>query len=156
MNKFIKSLFFIIISLFPIMVLAKENISIESIKFIYKTEYTEELRSHKFKDLNINTNEDELKRIFNSLDFHNDGKVNYSEFIAATLSSVKFVIKERLISAFQYFDIDNSGFITLDSVIKALIQNNVTIDIEGLKKMFKGKRSKIDFLEFKKIFYEKN
>ena len=109
-----------------------------------------------FKDLNINTNEDELKRIFNSLDFHNDGKVNYSEFIAATLSSIKFVIKERLSSAFQYFDIDNSGFITLDSVIKALIQNNITIDIEALKKIFKGKRSKMDFLEFTKIFYEKN
>ena len=56
MNKFIKSLFFIIISLFPIMVLAKENISIESIKVIDKTGYTEELSSPKVKDLNINTN----------------------------------------------------------------------------------------------------
>ena len=56
MNKFIKSLFFIIISLFPIMVLAKENISIDSIKVIDKTGYTEELSSPKVKDLNINTN----------------------------------------------------------------------------------------------------
>ena len=107
-----------------------------------------------FNEMGIDASEEELKRIFISLDFHNDGKVNYSEFIAATLSSVKFGFEENLISAFRYFDTDNSGFITLDSVMKALIQNNIIVDKESLGKIFEGKRNKVNFLEFKKIFYE--
>ena len=56
MNKFIKSLILIIICLFPVIGLAKENISIDSIKVIDKTGYTEELSAPTVKDLNINTN----------------------------------------------------------------------------------------------------
>ena len=107
-----------------------------------------------FNEMGIDASEEELKRIFISLDFHKDGEVNYSEFIAATLSSVKFGFEENLISAFRYFDTDNSGFITLDSVMKALIQNNIIVDKESLGKIFEGKRNKVNFLEFKKIFYE--
>ena len=55
MNKFIKSLILIIISLFPVIGVAKENISIDSIKIIDKTGYAEELSSPEIKGLNINT-----------------------------------------------------------------------------------------------------
>ena len=48
------------------------------------------------------------------------GKVNYSEFIAATLNSIKFEKDAKLSSIFQYFDPNNTGFITAQSVINAL------------------------------------
>lgn len=112
-----------------------------------------------FADLKINASEEELKNIFDSLDFHNDGKVNYSEFIAATLSSIEFAKEDRLRSAFRYFDTNDSGYITLDSVIEALKQNNVIVNESGLGEIFDGFKKtgkKVNFEEFKKIFFANN
>ena len=109
-----------------------------------------------FKENNIDINEKELQKIFKSLDFHSYGSINYTEFIAATLSSIKFSIEEKLIAAFNYFDINNKGFITIDTIFEALIQNNINVDKIGLEKIFKDKKRKIEFFEFKRIFYEKN
>ena len=100
-----------------------------------------------------------MKNIFDSLDFHNDGKVNYSEFIAATLSSIQFAKEDRLLSAFRYFDTSNSGYITLDSIIEALKQNNVIVNESGLGQIFddlKKKGKKINFQEFKELFFANN
>ena len=88
------------------------------------------------------------------MDFHCDGKVNYSEFLAATISTINFNMEEKLWSAFKYFDTTDSGYITLDSVMDALKSINVIIDEEGLKNAFnelqiKGKN--INFKEFKAI-----
>lgn len=68
------------------------------------------------------------------MDFHCDGKVNYSEFLAATISTINFNKEEKLWSAFNYFDTTDSGYITLDSVMDALKNSGVIIDEEGLKK----------------------
>jgi hypothetical protein len=90
------------------------------------------------------------------MDFHCDGKVNYSEFLAATISTINFNKEEKLWSAFKYFDTTDSGYITLDSVMDALKDSGVFIDEEGLIKTFnefqtKGKGKKINFKEFKEI-----
>ena len=88
------------------------------------------------------------------MDFHCDGKVNYSEFLAATISTINFNKEEKLWSAFNYFDTTDSGYITLDSVMDALKNSGVIIDEEGLKKAFselKKKKKKINFNEFKAI-----
>lgn len=87
------------------------------------------------------------------MDFHCDGKVNYSEFLAATISTINFNKEEKLWSAFNYFDTTDSGYITLDSVMDALKNSGVIIDEEGLKKHLVNckKRKKINFNEFKAI-----
>lgn len=88
------------------------------------------------------------------MDFHCDGKVNYSEFLAATISTINFNKEEKLWSAFNYFDTTDSGYITLDSVMDALKNSGVIIDEEGLKKAFselQKKGKKINFNEFKAI-----
>ena len=88
------------------------------------------------------------------MDFHCDGKVNYSEFLAATISTINFNKEEKLWSAFKYFDTTDSGYITLDSVMDALKDSRVIIDEEGLKKTFielQKKGKKINFNEFKAI-----
>lgn len=84
--------------------------------------------------------------------------MNYSEFLAGTLSSIKFEKDEKLWSAFKYFDTTDSGYITLDSVLEALKQSNVIYDKSGIIKAFseiQKKGKKINFEEFKKIFYSK-
>ena len=108
-----------------------------------------------FQELGIKASEEELKKIFDSLDFHHDGKVNYTEFIAATLSSIKFAKGEKLRSAFRYFDVNNTGFITAESVIESLKRSNLVCNEDELERIFNQlKDKKIDYKEFKKIIYE--
>ena len=107
-----------------------------------------------FSELNIKASDTELKNIFSSMDFHCDGKVNYSEFLAATISTINFNKEEKLWSAFKYFDTTDSGYITFDSVMDALKNSGVIIDEEGLTKTFnelQKKGKKINFREFKAI-----
>ena len=107
-----------------------------------------------FSELNIKASDTELKNIFSSMDFHCDGKVNYSEFLAATISTINFNKEEKLWSAFKYFDTTDSGYITLDSVMDALNNSGVIIDEEGLNNTFnelQKKEKKINFNEFKAI-----
>ena len=88
------------------------------------------------------------------MDFHCDGKVNYSEFLAATISSINFCKEEKLWLTFKYFDTTDSGFITLDTVIEALKESGVVVDEQGLNETFIGmkkKGEKIGFNEFKSL-----
>lgn len=112
-------------------------------------EYEEILAT--FEKLGIKKNEEEIKDIWKGLDFHIDGKVNYTEFLAATISSVEFFKEEKIWSAFKYFDPLNKGYITCDSMINALRQNNLTVNEAGLKSMFDNlnKKKKVNFEEFK-------
>ena len=90
------------------------------------------------------------------MDFHCDGKVNYSEFLAATISSINFCKEEKLWLTFKYFDTTDSGFITLDSVIDALKESGVVVDEQGLNETFIGmkkKGEKIGFNEFKALAF---
>ena len=107
-----------------------------------------------FSELNIKASDTELKNIFSSMDFHCDGKVNYSEFLAATISTINFNKEEKLWSAFKYFDTTDSGYITFDSVMDALKNSGVIIDEEALTQTFnelQKKGKKINFSEFKAI-----
>ena len=90
------------------------------------------------------------------MDFHCDGKVNYSEFLAATISSINFSKEEKLWLTFKYFDTTDSGYITLDSVVEALKESGVVVDEQGLNETFvylKKKGEKINFNEFKNIAF---
>ena len=113
-----------------------------------------------FDRIGIRPKEGEIETVWSSLDFHQDGKINYTEFLAATLNSVDFSQEERLWSVFQYFDPDDIGYITADSVIEALKGRNLNVNEEGMIDFFnqleRQGKSMITFKEFKEIFYHKN
>ena len=109
-----------------------------------------------FERAGITPSSKEVDSLWNSLDFHQDGKINYSEFLAATISSATFCKEEKLWSVFQYFDRDDTGYITSDSVIEALRQSNLEVNDKGITELFKElKKSgdKLSFDEFKEIFF---
>ena len=57
---------------------------------------------------------------------------------------------------FQYFDRDDTGYITSDSVIEALRQSNLEVNDKGITELFKElKKSgdKFSFDELKEIFF---
>ena len=98
-----------------------------------------------------------MQSIFNSLDFHCDGKINYHEFLAATISTIHFNKEEKLWSVFKYFDTNDSGYITVDSVIDALKESGVVVNEEGLRDTFKELKKNgksINFKEFKSIAFK--
>ena len=63
-----------------------------------------------------NTDVDE---IIKNADYMGNNKINYTEFLAATLSYQNFLTAERLQNLFNVFDTDGSGYITSDNLKEA-------------------------------------
>lgn len=63
---------------------------------------------------------------FLQADVDNSGTIDYGEFIAATIHLNKLEREEHLLAAFQYFDKDGSGYITVDELQQACIEHNMT------------------------------
>lgn len=59
-------------------------------------------------------------------DVDNSGTIDYGEFIAATVHLNKLEREEHLVAAFQYFDKDGSGYITVDELQQACTEHNMT------------------------------
>ena len=56
----------------------------------------------------------------------NSGTIDYTEFIAATIHLNKLDREEHLVSAFQYFDKDGSGYITIDELQQSCVEHGMT------------------------------
>ena len=106
-----------------------------------------------FREIDIGITEDELKQIWEGLDFHQDGQINYSEFLAAMISSFNFQKEEKLWSVFNLFR-ENSGnknYITYESLNNAAKALNLNINENEIKKCFEKYDEEIDFETFKKL-----
>jgi len=64
--------------------------------------------------------EDQLEKLFSSVDIDNSGFIDYSEFIMATMNEKKNISEEKLVSAFKIFDKDNSGTISPEEIREVL------------------------------------
>jgi calcium-dependent protein kinase len=53
------------------------------------------------------------------VDYAGNGKINYSEFLAATIKISEVLTYEKLLALFKYFDTDESGTITRDNLREA-------------------------------------
>lgn len=54
------------------------------------------------------------------MDVDGNSKIDYSEFLAATMHSNKLNREDNMIMAFKHFDTDGSGFITTDELLSAM------------------------------------
>lgn len=87
--------------------------------------------SKAFKESDIQVDEEELKKIISYLEAHDgSGKIEYTDFIVASLNQKEFIDREKLITAFKYFDVDSSGFICSSDVKKALLRSGKNITNE--------------------------
>ena len=109
-----------------------------------------------FKTIDIDVTKDELQQIWEGLDFHKDGQVNYSEFLAAMVSSYNFQKEEKLWSVFNLFKEGNKNknYITFDSLCAAAKSLNLNINENEIKKCFEQYNEEINFETFKKLILE--
>ena len=109
-----------------------------------------------FKMAGINVSEEELSKIVDSAEEKEDGKLNYSEFLIATLNQKKFVDKEKLVAAFKYFDVDNSGFIDSTDLKDALLRSGKKVvnteDIDVMIEEVTSQQKKLSMEEFLNLF----
>jgi len=59
---------------------------------------------------------EQIKKIIEEVDYAKNQKINYSEFLAATIEVAKFLNEERLQALFSQFDVDESGYITKQNI----------------------------------------
>ena len=62
----------------------------------------------------------EIDEIMNSMDTDKNGAINFNEFISATLNSNISKDYERIVKAFEFFDLDNDGLIDENELKSAL------------------------------------
>ena len=93
---------------------------------------------------------DEIHKYFSSIDTDKNGKIDYTEFLAACLEKKVFLKEEKLYEAFSMLDTNHNGKISkeeLMSVLKLEPQNDKYIS-ELIKKADKNKDGVIDYKEF--------
>ncbi|XP_008804309.1 calcium-dependent protein kinase 19-like [Phoenix dactylifera] len=69
--------------------------------------------------------EAEVKQLMDAADVDGNGTIDYIEFITATMHRNRLERDEHLYRAFQYFDKDNSGFITRDELESAMKEHGI-------------------------------
>ncbi|KAF7840628.1 calcium-dependent protein kinase 2-like [Senna tora] len=69
--------------------------------------------------------EAEVKQLMEAADVDGNGSIDYIEFISATMHRHRLERDEHLFKAFQYFDKDNSGYITRDELETAMTQHGM-------------------------------
>ncbi|XP_047329635.1 calcium-dependent protein kinase 34-like [Impatiens glandulifera] len=62
----------------------------------------------------------EVKQLMEAADADGNGTIDYDEFITATMHLNRMDREEHIYTAFQYFDKDNSGYITIEELEQAL------------------------------------
>ena len=103
--------------------------------------------------LQLNSNkftENDAKELFNMIDADQNGKIDYTEFLASTIQKKNYLKNERLFETFCMFDKDNSGTITKEEIINALkAEKSQEKEIEKyINAVDKNGDGKIDYKEF--------
>ena len=58
--------------------------------------------------------------MISQMDYQGNQRINYSEFLAATIDVQNFLTDSKLKAIFQQFDTDNSGVITAENIMLAM------------------------------------
>ncbi|EAS04482.1 kinase domain protein (macronuclear) [Tetrahymena thermophila SB210] len=112
------------------------------------------------KSQNINITEQELLRVINNVHDSNERNlnklhVNYTEFIGAVIDWRSNMNDEKMWNLFKYFDVNNTGYITKESLKEVISREGRRMKNEDLEQMIgeidQNKDGMIDFNDFKKM-----
>ncbi|CAI5979215.1 unnamed protein product [Closterium sp. NIES-64] len=102
------------------------------------------------KKVGGNLTDEEIEKIMEETDIDHSGEIEYGEFLAATLHLSKIDKQENLLKAFEYFDADGSGTITLDELQKACEELRLSKDeiMAMMEEIDENNDGTIDYNEF--------
>lgn len=108
------------------------------------------------KETGIRIKSSQVKKIVQNLDYQENGQINYSEFLAATISLNSTEEMNTLLWVlFKHFDIDNSNCITRENVSDAILKTGRRASKRDLDQVFqkhdKEQNGEISFWEFKEM-----
>ncbi|MFO0515421.1 MAG: protein kinase family protein [bacterium] len=92
----------------------------------------------------------ELNKLIEQIDKDKSGKIEYEEFLSATIEHSKVINDQNLKAAFNKFDADGSGKLSIDE-LTGLVGNDADLVLELINKVDKNNDGEIDFEEFKKL-----
>ena len=130
---------------------------------------TQDLRSVLNKN-GYDVDKEEVEAIIANLDSTGNGKINYTEFLIATMEVKRYMSPEMMQALFRYFDTDHSGLITPQDLRMAFGKTGKRIremEIQNLMKMYAGNKEDsrnmsrqtsqgITFDKFKKVLMEEH
>ncbi|CAA2957672.1 calcium-dependent kinase 26 [Olea europaea subsp. europaea] len=92
----------------------------------------------------------EIRDLMDAADVDNSGTIDYGEFVAATIHLNKLEREEHLMAAFQYFDKDGSGYITIDELQQACVEHGMTDVLleDVIREVDQDNDGRIDYGEF--------
>lgn len=73
---------------------------------------------------------EEVDRIFKLVDVDHSGEIDFSEFVTASVNKTNLLQEQKLKAAFQYYDKDGSGSISVDEIKGVLgVGKNITKEV---------------------------
>lgn len=78
-----------------------------------------------------------MKGLIEEMDYHNNGMINYSEFLSATIDLHKFLTDQRLLAVFNQFDTDGSQKITEENIYLAMQKLGQEVPRSEIQEMIK-------------------
>jgi calcium-dependent protein kinase len=109
--------------------------------------------------------EKDMDKLLNSVNYLGSGKLNYTEFLIATMNKKKLLNEERLYDLFQHLDIvifmqRNQGFITAGDLQYNLSKAGVNLEREEVIIMMRDLELKvkgvIEFDDLKRIILDQS
>ena len=97
----------------------------------------------------------QLDKMMDSIDFDGNGYIEYEEFIRVALPKSKLFTETNLKIAFDMFDLDKNGTISLDEFKTILGINKIKdekVNKELLKEIPIKENEEMTFEQFKQIF----
>jgi len=119
-------------------------IDIDGNGYVSVSELAQAMRSVGLKPTN-----QEVGDLLTSMDGDGNGKIDYTEFIAASMSQHVYLKEELLHKAYDHF-CDNNGIITRETIAAIVDGDSVLVD-NILRSVDSDENGVIDFNEFKKM-----
>ncbi|KAF8821295.1 calcium-dependent protein kinase CDPK3 [Cardiosporidium cionae] len=112
-----------------------------------------QLQGRDVNDVDETAIEYELDQILESIDFDNNGAIDYSEFLTVAMDRSRLLSRERLERAFKMFDVDNSGKISSAELATLFGVTDIKSDTwnDILNGVDQNKDGEIDFDEFQQM-----
>lgn len=114
-----------------------------------------------FKKFEINNvSQEDIEDIIRRIDRNDNGTIDYSEFVIATINKKKLLDKKNLEATFKMIDKDGSNFITADELKEFFMGDSKERQLDEkvwgliIKEVDQGDDHQISYEKFKEIMFK--